>query len=475
MPFPALIPGLEGPGFTPASYPGDDGDGTSGGSLFGTPVASPRGFSVGFSDPALAENPAWTWVDDPAGDYIVQGFSIDRGRVYEFDRATTGTARVRVFDTSGDWDPTNTTGAFYGLLQPMKQAALAIKNPVTSTWSTLFRGFVSDWDYVLHPTENYIGVEILLVDALDLIAAVELVAGGNYGNATAGTGAEGDVFYPQDPNTNAVQTRINRVLDEIGWPAGLRSIFTGNVKLQEVVYPSRTSALTVINDAGDAEFPAVSQFYLSKTGVARFRGRLARFNPTDPQYGITTWQLGDDAAHLAFPTTVCPIAPPLQYRRDKEHVYTSAIATPQNIDDGDIAGQYVNDAAAAATYGTRTWSAENLLTAGGTGTTAAVETKKFATYYVNNYKTPLTRVGQLSFRCAQPSGNRASAEWAFVSGVDIGDRILLTTTHGGGGGFNDYFYVEGIHLDAQPMTTTNHDITMTLDVSPVGHYTSFPS
>lgn len=476
MAAPGLIPGLEGPGFTPAALPGDVDGGGGGGSFSGTPVASPRGFSVAWDDAALAENPSWSWIDDPAGDLIVQSWSIDRGRSYEFDRSGTGTARVSVFDTTGDWDPTNASGEFYGLLQPMKQAALAIKNPVASTWSTIFRGFVSDWRFVMHPTENYIGVEILLVDALDLFAAVELVAGGEFGNATVPAGGDGDVYYPEILYTNAVQTRINQVLDEIGWPAGLRNLFTANVKLQGVTYPSRTSALSVIYDAADAEFPAVAQFYMSKSGVARFRGRLSRFQPTDPRYGITTWQLGDDAAHLASPSTVCPIVPPLQFARDKEHVYTSAISTPQGINDADIAGQYVNDAAAAAAYGTRTWSAENLLTAGGTSTTAAVETKKFATYYVNNYKDPRTRLSQLTVKAARSSGARAAREWEFVSGVEISDRIQLTTTHGGGGGFaGDYFYVEGIHYDVKPMNATNHEVTCTLDVSPAGYYTSFPS
>ncbi len=47
----------------------------------------------------------------------------------------------------------------------MMQAALAIYSPVAAVGSTVFRGFVSDGSYVMHPTENYIGVAVLLVDA----------------------------------------------------------------------------------------------------------------------------------------------------------------------------------------------------------------------------------------------------------------------------------------------------------------------
>jgi len=480
VPAPKAIAGLSGPSFGPATLPGGTGSPGGGGALFGTPVASPKGLSIAWDDPAFAENPAWTWIDDPSGSYHVQGFTIDRGRGYEFDRTTTGTARVRLYDTSGAFDPTNATGPFYGKLDPLKQAALAIYNPAATTWSTVFRGFISDWSYLMHQTEKYIGVELLLVDALDTLAAVELVPGGTFGD-TVPAGSEGDIFYAQDRNTNAVQTRINKVLNEVGWAAGLRSIFTGNVKLggseteDGTVYPNRTAALSVIQDAADAEFPGVANTYVSKDGKVTFHGRLARFNPTDTQYQIDTWLCGDNAAHLAAPTTTAPIVPPLQFARDKEHLYTSAIATPNGVADGDIAAQFVTDAAAKAKYGTRTWSAENLLTGGGAGgTTALVETKKFATYYVENYKAPQTRIEQLSFHAAHTTGARATIEWPLVCGIDIGDRVLLTTTHSGGGGFNTYYFVEGLHYTVSPFNGTHASVELTIDVSPAAHYTTNP-
>ena len=463
---------LLGPGADPGDYPFvGPGDGSYGASL-GFTVAHPQGFCVAFDDPVFAVNPTWTRLDDPTGPYQVTGYTIDRGRPDEFGRNGTGGATVTIVDTSGAFDPTNATGTFYGKLEPLKQAAIGLYNPVAGTWSTVFRGFVSDWDYVVHPTERFLMVTVTLVDAMDVLAAAEMAPDGTFGDGVD----NGNITFLADASTNAVQTRINRVLDQVGWPVGtgLREVFSANVKLQETVYSPRASALSVIQDAADAEFPSVSQIYAAKDGKVTFHGRLARFRPTEEQYHITTWHVGDKIA-VAADATVCPVLKPLQFVRNKENLFTSAISTPQEIDDADIAAQYVTDGARAAAVGLRTWSAENLLTAGGAGTTAAVETKKFATYYRDNYKTAKTRVRQLSFKAATSSGARASTSWELVCGIDISDRIHLHTTHAGGGGFDDYFFVEGVHYDIRPQNATHHEVSVTVDVSPAEYYATEPA
>ena len=44
----------------------------------------------------------------------VRLITIDRGRENEMSRTGVGTASVEVIDQTGDFDPTNTGGAFYG-------------------------------------------------------------------------------------------------------------------------------------------------------------------------------------------------------------------------------------------------------------------------------------------------------------------------------------------------------------------------
>jgi hypothetical protein len=174
------------------------------------------------------------------------------------------------------------------------------------------------------------------------------------------------------------------------------------------------------------------------------------------------------------------VSPPLTASLDDTTLYTSALAAPQNIADGDLAAQYVQDSPSVAQIGLRSWSAENLATlggvtipVGGTPTDGIDETKRFAQWVIDNYHIPAVRVGQLTIKSRNPAAVNGPASWALLCGVDISDIVHLKTTHHGGGGFNHYFYVEGIHYNATPGGGVPY-IELTLDVSPKGYYGAFP-
>ena len=104
------------------------------------------GISLAPDDTALEPTPSWERIDDI---YRVQTWSIDRGRENEMSKTGTGTATIELIDRTGDFDPTNPTGEFYGRLTagqpmgPMVQAKIELQNPVTDAWTTLFRGFIA--------------------------------------------------------------------------------------------------------------------------------------------------------------------------------------------------------------------------------------------------------------------------------------------------------------------------------------------
>ena len=398
---------------------------------------------------------------------LVEGWSIDRGRSYELDKTDTGRARIRTVDQHGYLDPTNATSPFNGKLNPMKPGGISLQNPVTQAWHPLYRGFVSGYTYELDITEKVIRGEVALVDLLDVLARVEVVPG------QAGvTDTTGNITYEAQP----VNDRIRAALADGQIPSALTDIFTGNVNDQQIKYPPRQTLLSVIDDACDSEFPGVANRFVSKTGIFTFHGRKARFNPTDPQYGISHWYAGDTAAVNGSPTTVAPISS-LQFARDGEHLYNAVLATPQNIADADIAGQLVTDATSITDYGVRSLSFENLITSGGKddGLNANQETKLFATYYVDNYKDPRNRISSVTFRPKAVGDTGAAPLWALMCGVELGDLLTITTTHPGGGGFNEDFYVEGIHYDADNLLQTPYtNVTLTLDLSPKAYYTTNP-
>ncbi len=432
------------------------------------------GISLAPDDPAMNATPAWERIDTA---YNVQSFTIDRGRASEMSRTDTGTAHIELIDKTGAFDPTNPSGHFYGRLTagvpmgPLVQAKIELQNPLTSVWTTLFRGFISTIQWVPYRREDHANVSLELVDGLAYLAACEMAPDGSFGDEVF----EGNIVFHENLTIGtggAMQTRMNLVLDQADWPTSLREIFTGNVALQETVYAPRSTVLSVIQDAADAEFPDVSNVYIGgprSPGNLVFHGRLARFNPADTQYNIQRWNTGDDAAAALDTANVCRLSPPLLASLDDTLLYTSALATPQNINDADIAAQYVTNTAAAALKGLRTWSAENLATRGGVGTTGEAECRKFANYIRDNYGSPKVRVGQLTIKSRNVTSVSAAATWNLICKIDISDIVHVKTTHTGGGGFNHDFYVEGIHYVARPGPGVPY-IELTLDVSPKGYY-----
>jgi hypothetical protein len=398
---------------------------------------------------------------------IVSSYTIDRGRSYELDQNSPGTASITLIDTTGELDPTGFSYPF----NPGTPAAIALRNPVTGTDSTIFRGHVQRLSYDLYQTEKYATVTVDLADGLDRLANMEMYPGTDWGDPFLPPVAQtGDVYFIADLQ---VGQRVNRILDQAKWPNGLREVFSGNVRMQDVVYANRTSALTALQDASDAEFPGVGNFYVAKDGKATFHGRLARFQPDDANYKISKWRCGDMAAVAADSTRALIFE--LAYDRDVEKVINSALSTPKGIADSAIAGQRYENASSIATYGSRSISFDNLLTREGylTGNNANVETKLYGKYYVDNYSTPRNRVNKITFKRVGPQDAYAPRLWALMCGVDISDIIRLKTTHLGGG-FDEDFYVEGLHYTASPLSDQYVDVELTLDVSPRAYYDSNP-
>lgn len=439
----------------------------------------PNGVSIAFSDSWSGTAPTWTQLDTGTTNYVVQSWTIDRGRQSEIDKTTTGEAQIKIRDWSGDFDPTYSSGAYYGNMDPMKQVSINLTNPVTGTVSSLFHGFVSKWTYELDETKRFLDVTIDAVDGLEVLAAAELQTT-THGTVVP-TGSEGDVYYLRgsitDPDgMSQVSDRINAALDDAGWPSTWSTVFSGNVSVRPTIYAAREQFLNVIDDAADAEFPGVANRFIDKStpGIFTFHGRLARFNPADVQYDITVWKAGDDAA-VASDSTRAPISPPLVFERDVNDIINHVYAAPQEIADADIAGQFVRDTTSIGKYGLRSLSFENLLTETGYLATPdnddLTETLTFAQYYVDNKKNPQTRLPTLTFKGRDPGDSEAGKVWALLAGIDISDIIDLSTSHAWGGGFSGSYFVEGCHYECKPGSNrVPADVTLTVDISPAAYY-----
>jgi len=179
----------------------------------------------------------------------VRQISIRRGRNIMRDQYEAGTATVRVIDPDGSWNPQNVNSIYYPYLTPLRKLRIAATYAGTSYF--LFSGYTTEYKYT-YPQGQEIGyVDIICSDAFRLMqqATVTTVAG-----ATAG----------QDTGT-----RIGKILDQVQWPAVMRTLDTGNTTC--VVDPStaRTSLDALLN----AAFSEQGAFYINSSGTAVFKNR----------------------------------------------------------------------------------------------------------------------------------------------------------------------------------------------------------
>ena len=197
----------------------------------------------------------------------VRQISIKRGRNIMRDTFEAGSATVRVIDPDGSFNPQNVNSEFFGFLTPLRK--LRISATVGGVGYFLFSGYTTDYKYT-YPQGQEIGyVDIICSDAFRLMqqAGITTVA-----SATAG----------QDTGT-----RINKILDQVQWPASMRTIDTGNTTCIADPGTSRTALDALKN----AEFSEQGAFFINDEGTAVFLNRtnvIKKYGDTPIEFNQTT-------------------------------------------------------------------------------------------------------------------------------------------------------------------------------------------
>jgi hypothetical protein len=165
------------------------------------------------------------------------------------DKYLSGTATVRIIDENGDWNPQNTSSPYYPNLVPLR--SIQISANYSSTNYPIFKGYITEYLYT-YPKDQEIGyVDLICSDGFKLLFN---------SNVTTVTGQAAG----QDTGT-----RIDKILDTVGWPVSQRSIQTGNTTC--VADPATTrTGLTAVQTA---EFTEQGAFYVDKAGNAVFKNR----------------------------------------------------------------------------------------------------------------------------------------------------------------------------------------------------------
>ena len=173
-----------------------------------------------------------------------------RGRNALIDEFQTGTLALRIVDQNGDFNPENPASPYYTYLTPMKK--VQITATYGSTTYPIFSGFITSY-VTTYPreAEDVTYTTITAVDAFRLAqnAQISTVTGATAGQLSG--------------------TRVNKILDQISWPATMRDVDAGLTTLQNDPGTNRT-ALAALTTVANSEYGSI---YVNANGEFVFQDR----------------------------------------------------------------------------------------------------------------------------------------------------------------------------------------------------------
>ena len=167
------------------------------------------------------------------------------------DQFQAGTATIRVYDPTGAWNPTNPSSPYYPNLTPLR------KMRVSATYNGniyyLISGYVTAYNYT-YPKDQVIAYcDIDIVDGFRLfqLANITTVPGATAGQTTG--------------------TRINKILDDVSWPNGLRQVMDNAT--ETICQADPGTSRTALQALKMVEFTEQGAFYMDGGGDAVFKSR----------------------------------------------------------------------------------------------------------------------------------------------------------------------------------------------------------
>jgi len=197
-----------------------------------------------------------------------------RGRTALADQFQTGTLTLRIVDQNGDFNPQNVTGPYYNLLTPMKKVQISAS--YSSVSYPIFQGFITSY-VTTYPGESGEDVAITTIQAVDAFRLAQIAQISTVTGATAG---------------DLSGTRINQILDQIGWPSTMRDVDSGLTSLQNDPSSNRT-ALAALTTVATSEYGAL---YVDASGSFVFQDR----NVTAGSIGGTPTIFADNGTGIDY-------------------------------------------------------------------------------------------------------------------------------------------------------------------------------
>jgi hypothetical protein len=167
------------------------------------------------------------------------------------DSFQTGSATVRLIDETGLFNPSNTSGALYGKILPMRKIRFIGTDTLNEEFA-LGSMYVQSWKYQSPTGFDPAYVDLSCVDGFQLLnlTTITTVTGGTAGQTTA--------------------QRITSILDQAGFPGGMRSISTTATTTVQADNGSSRSALAACQTVEQTDLGA---FFMNQNGYATFKSR----------------------------------------------------------------------------------------------------------------------------------------------------------------------------------------------------------
>jgi len=318
------------------------------------------------------------------------------------DGSRGGTASADLNNRDRALDPTN-AAATYNLV-PMRHARIAVT--VDATRYPLWQGYVETWSPVW-PEWNQGLIQVEMVDALAWLALKDL-----------------DVDLPAQRSLQ----RIAVLLNDAGWPLGLRDLVGGidNGIWLEGFTQNGANVRRVIEDTADAED---GDLYVNATGQVTARHRHYRFDATSV---------------LTVGTSGMPVA-------SVSPVYDTTWLTNIGrieLEDGTV--YEAADAASVTAYGPRVFPVRDL-------PLPWFEANELPKWIVGRYAEPLLWVDQVALAWRDPD-----VDVAQLAGLEVGDLVTFTHQPPGGGAVVSY----DLHVERLRHQIGRGDSWTVLDLSP---------
>lgn len=321
---------------------------------------------------------------------------IKRGRDLVQDQFNAGTCTVRVLDETGNWNPQNTSSIFYPLLQPLRK--IRISATYNGEIYYLFSGYTTEYRYTFPKNEEIGYVDIVAVDAFNLFnkSAITTITGASAGDLSG--------------------TRINQILDEIGFPSSQRSIDAGDSTVQADPGTLRS----VLEALKDVEFSEFGGLYISPGGDVVFRERSDAYETI-----AGTQTVFDQGANINYSS--------LRFSFDDKLVFNTANFKRNG-------GTMVNvfDQTSIDTYFPHTITRENLLNQ------TDAEVGSLARAYIASRKDTTIRIDAITLDLLTPSYD---AGITAALSLDFFSPVQISNTQPGGSTITKNLQVFGVEHD----------------------------